>query len=57
MLYGANAMGGTINIITDEVRSGIASKINIQTSKTKYLSFENGGALNKFFWIASDTLF
>ena len=55
MLYGANTMGGTINIITDEVRSGIASKIDIQMGKTKYLSFENGGALNKFFWEASGT--
>ncbi|HOI28922.1 MAG TPA: TonB-dependent receptor [Melioribacteraceae bacterium] len=53
MLYGANTMGGTINIVSGETRYGISSRLKAQTGESNYFSAENGGSLNNFFWQTS----
>ncbi|MBI5475079.1 MAG: TonB-dependent receptor [Ignavibacteriae bacterium] len=53
MLYGANAMGGTINLVTAETRSGISGTLRLQGGPARSIELTHGGADGNIYWFAS----
>lgn len=53
ILYGANAMGGTINLVTGDRREGFAHHLRVQGGSTRSVSFSHGGSAAGLFWLAA----
>jgi len=50
ILYGANGMGGTVNIVTDESIEGLNTSLRSQVGEIKNVSLSGSGVFNKIFW-------
>jgi outer membrane cobalamin receptor len=53
VLYGANSMGGTINLVTDEIASGTSTRIRLQGGVYQGGMASHGGAARAFSWYAA----
>lgn len=53
VLYGPNAMGGIVNIVTAQRMGPLQASVNVQTGTTTLTSAEVSGSLHQFFWNAS----
>jgi iron complex outermembrane receptor protein len=50
VLYGPNSMGGTVNLVTDEMQAGTATRIRLQGGVFQAGMVSHGGAVEGFSW-------
>ncbi|MGB2960407.1 MAG: TonB-dependent receptor [Bacteroidota bacterium] len=50
VLYGANSMGGTINLVTDEISSGTSTRVRLQGGLFQGGLLSHGGAVEGVSW-------